>query len=407
MYLNKHEEALLDGEQGVAPQLAMKILTRLGDIYGAKKMIPIASAHVLGHYGSLHDAGIDVIEKFAEAGGKFKVQTTVDPASMDLERWREFRVPEEYAKKQIRLCEALRKMEVMPIWDCTPYLHGNIPRFGQQIAWAESSAVSFSNSIIGARTNRISVGVDISASIAGRIPETGLHLKENRYGDIIVKMKRSEYSEIDYNTIGYLIGKVAKDQIPIFADFPIDATIDQLKNMGAAAASSGSVSIYHIVGLTPEARTLKEALGEKPPTDKIELGIREIEKAQGELSTIAGGRIDLVAVGCPHYSVEQIKKLALLLKGKKVHRNTEFWIYVSKWVAELSRRMGFSSLIEAAGARILTQTCLVICPITTWGFDVIMTDSAKYANVLPSEHKVDVIYASIENCVKAAIAGRA
>lgn len=397
---------MLDGDHGEATSLAMNILTKIGDIYDAEKMVEISSAHVLGHFGSLHEAGICVLEKFARLNGKYKVPTTVDPASMDLEMWREFKTPEDYAQKQLRLCRAHLEMGVIPIWSCTPYLHGNLPRFGEHISWAESSAVVFANSVIGSRTNRETVGLEVAASIAGRTPEFGLHLKENRRGDVIVEVKVKNLHDIDYNTIGYIVGKTFGNKIPVLIGLPQNTGIDQLKCMGAAMASSGAVTMYHVVGLTPEANTLGHAFQGDRYSDKIEIGYKELKDAEKEISTVSGGKIDMVAVGCPHYSFNEMRKLALLLQNKKIHRSVEFWIYTSKQVESLARQTCYADVIESSGAKISTQTCAVVSPINVWGFESVMTNAAKFANVLPSEHKVKVIYGKIEECVEAAVRGK-
>jgi predicted aconitase len=406
MYLTKKEERMLNGEYGEAVSLAMNILTKVGDIYDAEKMVEINSAHVLGHFGSLHEAGIRVLEKFARLNGKYRVPTTVDPASMDLERWREFKIPEDYAQKQLRLCRAHLEMGVIPTWSCTPYLQGNIPRYGEHISWAESSAVVFANSVIGARTNRETFGLEVAASIAGRTPEFGLHLKENRRGDVLVKVKVQNLRDIDYNTIGYMIGKTFGNKIPVLVGLPQSATLDQLKCMGAAMASSGAIAMYHAIGLTPEANTIYDAFQCDSYSDKIEISRKELKNAEEEISTISCGKIDLIAIGCPHLSFNEVRELAFRLQNKKIHRSVKFWIYTSKQVEALARLTGYADLIESSDAKILTQTCAVVSPINIYGFKTVMTNSAKFANVLPSEHKVDVIYGTIEECIEAAVKGK-
>lgn len=406
MYLTKKEEKMLQGEFGEAISLAMQMLTKIGDIYNAKRMVEISSAHVLGHFGSLHKAGIIVLEKFAELNGKYQVPTTVDPASMDLERWREFKVPADYAENQLRLCRAHLKMGVTPIWSCTPYLHGNLPRFGEHISWAESSAVVFSNSVIGSRTNRETVGFEVAASIAGRTPEYGLHLRENRKGNVLVKIKPRDLRDIDYNTIGYIVGKEFGDKLPVLEGLPQGTETDQLKSMGAAMASTGAIPMCHVVGITPEARTLDEALQGDLPSDTMEIGNTELARVEQDISTTASGKIDLVAVGCPHCSLNEMRKLAILLQNKKIRESVAFWIYTSKCVEALARETGYADIIEASGARISTQTCAVVSPINLCGFKTVMTNSAKFANAIPAEHKVEVIYRKADECVKAAVRGK-
>jgi len=408
MYLTKQEERMLAGDFGESVMLAMKILAGVGDIYGAEEMTKIASAHtVMTPYRDIMDAGVEICEKFAELGTKYSVPTTLDPAGMDLQRWREFRIPEDYAERQMRIVRAQGKLGGIPVWTCTPYLHGNTPLLGQHVGWSESSAVVFANSVMGARTNRLTAVVDMAAGIAGRVPKFGLHLDENRRGEVLIKIevKPKTLKDIDYPAIGYFIGKHVADKIPILMGIPPDVTIDQLKNMGAAAAASGSVALYHIPGVTPEAENLGKALQKENWKETLELGLRELRETKEEMCITIAGEVDFVAVGCPHYSIRELAKVATLLKGKKIRRGTEFWIYTTKHVEMLAKRMGYFDIIESSGAHVLTETCMLVSPTDIYGFETMMTDSGKCAHYAPTLCKTEVIYGSIEECVKATIKG--
>lgn len=405
MYLTSEEEKMLSGEYGEAVRLAMEVLVKIGDIYEAECMVEIASAHsVMTPYRDIMDAGVEICEKFAEMGGRYSVPTTLDPAGMDLQRWQEFKVSREYAEKQMRIVKAHEKMGAVPTWTCTPYLCGNLPRFNQHIGWAESSAVIFANSVIGARTNRLTAVVDIAAGIAGRVPKFGLHLDENRRGEILVRIKvdPKELRDEDYPAIGYAVGKVCSDKIPVIEGVPVSVSIDRLKNMGAAAATTGSVALYHIIKVTPEARSLEEAFGGERPLEIVELDRRCLEETKSEMCTIRGRKVDFVAVGCPHYSITEIEKLARLLRGKRIRREVSFWVYTSRHVKALAEKMGYLDIIESSGAKVLTDTCMLVSPTNKYGFEVLMTDSGKCAYYAPSLCETEVIYASIEECVNAA-----
>lgn len=403
MYLTKYEERMLAGELGEAVQLAMEILTKVGDIYGAEKMVKIASAHtVMTPYRDILDAGVEICEKFVELGGKYSVPTSLDPAGMDLELWREHKIPENYAKKQMRIVHAQKKLGGIPIWTCTPYFHGNIPMLGQNLGWSESSAVVFANSVIGARTNRLTAVVDMAAGIAGRVPKFGLHLKENRIGQVLVKInvKPTTLKDSDYSVIGYYIGKQVFDKIPVLTGIPSNISLDQLKNMGAAMAATGSVALYHIPGVTPECT--EKTFKQRKWDDTIVLGMGEIKQTREEMSTIRTDEIDFIAVGCPHYSIMEIKKLATLLKGKKIHKNTKFWVYTTKHVKKLAKSAGYIGIIEASGAQILTETCMLVSPTDIYGFRTLMTDSGKCAQYAPTLCKTEVLFGTIEDCVEVA-----
>jgi len=408
MYLTKQEEQMLAGECGESVQLAMEILTGVGDIYGAEEMTKIASAHtVMTPYQDIMDAGVEICERFAELGAKYSVPTTLDPAGMDLQRWREFKIPEAYAKKQMRIVRAQEKLGGIPVWTCTPYLHGNTPLLGQNLGWSESSAVVFANSVMGARTNRLTAVVDMAAGIAGRVPKFGLHLDENRRGEILVKIEvePKTLTNSDYPAIGYFIGKQVADKVPVLAGIPKAVSTDQLKNMGAAAAASGSLALYHILDVTPESENLGRILQKENGKETLELGLRELKETKDEMCTTRAGDVDFIAVGCPHYSIRELGKVAALLKDKKICEGTKFWIYTTRHVEMLAKRMGYFDIIESNGAQILTETCMLVSPTDIYGFETMMTDSGKCAHYAPALCKTEVIYGSIEECVEAAING--
>jgi len=250
MYLTVEEKQILNGHKGEAPKLAMEILKKIGEINGAERLIPIESVHLVLHaYKSAFDAGVDAAEKIAEMGGKFIVPTTIDPYGMDAENWRLAKTPESYAVQQIRLADAVMKMGVLPVWTCTPYFGFNLPKFGEHIAWAESSAVAYANTVIGARTNRQTAIVDICCGILGKTPETGMHLQENRYGEVLIQLQIDrELKSWEYPALGYYLGKKLGSKIGIVNGMNGSVKNENLKALCAAAAASGSVTLLHIVG---------------------------------------------------------------------------------------------------------------------------------------------------------------
>jgi predicted aconitase len=207
MHLDSGQEKMLRGEAGEAKQLAMEILANVGDAMAADSLVPIKSGHVLAHYSSLHEAGIEMLERFAKAGGKFAVPTTVDPASIDLENWRSFGIPEDYAEKQFRLCRAYAKLGGIPCWTCVQYQVCNFPKAGETVAWAESSSVVFANSIIGCRTNKITSGLDLACALTGLTPKFGMLLDENRRARSSFKVDVGGLNDLDYRSIGFFLGK--------------------------------------------------------------------------------------------------------------------------------------------------------------------------------------------------------
>lgn len=397
MQLTIYEKEMVKGIHGQAKKFAMEVLIKLGEIYEADRMVEIVSAHVMAHYGSLHDAGVELVEKFVNLGGKFCVPTTEDPASVSFRYWKKLGIDEEYYKKQMRLVDAIKKLGAQPVWTCTPYFIGNLPIFGQCVAWAESSAVSFANSVIGARTNRNPAGLNYCAALTGRIPNIGLYKEENRVGEILFEIEDMILSNLDFNTIGYIVGKKAGNLIPVLEGFTSKISIDNLKYLGAAAASSGCVALYHILGITPEAAN-KDPFKGKKPIEVFKIKRDDLAKAKEELNT-SFGNPDVVAMGCPHYSIQEIKKISDLLENQKIKKGKELWIYTSEIVYRMAKEMGYLENIYNAGGKILEGNCLVISPLGKKDCQTIMTDSGKFAYYLPSEHNVNILYAETEECI--------
>lgn len=399
MRLNDEEKRMLNGQEGEAKKLAMEILTQVGDSMDADSFVEIASVQAMAHFGSLHIAGRDWLEKLACLGGKCCVPTTQDPASIPFSHWKEMGYDEEYAKNQYRLAEAIMKLGEMPKWSCTPYYQGSVPRLGQNIAWAESSAVSFANSVLGARTNRTPAGIAICAALTGRMPRYGLYLTENRRAQIKITVEAGELTPLDYNTIGIITGKLAGAKIPAIYGLPQSATNDDLKYLGASAASSGSVALYHADGITPEA-ILTDVFAGKAPEEEMVITRKDIDDAAEKMTSTGAGEPQLAVVGCPHYSSEEVIRLARMIEGKKVADGKAFWVFTTAETESLMERMGLKAVLEEAGVRIMAQTCLVISPLVG-GYENLITDSGKFASYLPSEHSIRIRYASVEECVKA------
>jgi predicted aconitase len=401
MILSNEEQACLGGDHGEANRLAMEILVRVGESFDAERLIPIASAHVLGHYGSLHQAGIDFLETLAQGKGRCRVPTTVDPSSVDFRRWDEFKVPEEYVEKQTRLRTAIERLGVIPTWSCTPYLAHNVPRFGQNIAWAESSAVVFANSVIGARTNRTPFGLDICAALIGKVPEFGLYLEQNRRGTVLFEVNVGSLSDLDYHTLGALVGSRCGPHIPVIKGIPESATNDQLKGFGAGAGSAGSVALYHALGVTPEAKAQDPFHGLKPQ-EVYPVNRRDLEEMEQEISTATPGTpVDLITFGCPLLSVSELAAIFDKMEKRRVKGGIHFWIYLSQETYEHAGRLGLIDPLEKAGIRFSTGTCATISPVRVWGFSHVMTNSAKCALVIPSEHAVRITYRDTDGCILA------
>jgi predicted aconitase len=391
MELTKDQESMLNGEHGEVVERQMRLLVRLGEIYKADRMIPIGSAQVAGvSFKSIGDPGLDFLEDLASKGAKVKVMTTLNPAGMDMDSWEEIGFPKDFAGKQIRIMEAFGKMGIVTSATCTPYLAGNLPRFGEHIAWSESSAVSFSNSVIGSRTNREGGPSALAAAICGFTPNYGLHLDENRKPSIVVEVDADLEFNADFGALGYHLGKEVKNKIPYLRGIK-SANTDQLKSLGAAMAASGAVALYHAEGLTPEAHLM-----EKKGLEKVEVGEKEIKEAYEKLNS--GKDPDLVVFGCPHASLREIITIAEKLKGR--HLKKPLWICTSRVMKDAAERMGLLKTIEAAGGKIVADTCMVVSPIEDMGFKTTGVNSGKAGNYLPGFCKQEVVFNNIDRLIE-------
>ncbi|OUJ18663.1 putative aconitase [Methanonatronarchaeum thermophilum] len=385
MQLTKSEEKTLDGEKGEVCQKAMEILATLGDIYNADKLIEIQSVQVAGvSYKTIGDAGIEFLNDMK--GEKVRVPTQLNPAGMDLEHWEKQGVPKKFAKKQKQILEIFKEMNINIKCTCTPYLTGLPHGYGQHLAWSESSAVSYVNSVIGARTNREGGPSALAAALIGKTPNYGYHLKENRKPDITIKVEK-ELQNSDYGALGRIIGREVGNQVPYYI-LKSKPNKDELKGLGAAMAATGAVALYHIENQTPENSQFKK------PKNTINVTKKQIENEyQGSKENI-----DLVALGCPHLSPNQLKTIEKLLKNRQTKKET--WIFLPR---EIKNKMQNTvQNITESGAKIITDTCMVVSPLEEIGFKKIMVDSGKAATYIPSMCNAEVTYSNLKECIEVA-----
>jgi predicted aconitase len=395
--LTPDEESILDGEKGSGYQKAMEIIVALGKIYGAENLIPIRSAQVSGvSYQNIGDAGLEFLEDWASMGVKCAVQATLNPAAVDLRSWKEFGFPEEIAQKQQRIVDAYVKMGIQPTCTCVPYLVGNLPEFGDHIAWAESSAIAYSNSVIGARTNREGGPSSLAAGLVGKTANYGLHLSERRKPELTIQVETPLKSSADFGALGYLAGKKAGNKVIYFQGIQ-SASLEDLKLFGASLATYGSVALYHIEGITPEASIVSPA----PMT--VSIGEDDIKRAYNEINSPLA-HVDFVALGCPHSSLEELKVISKKLRGKSL--KSELWVLTARPIKEAAERLGLDKVILAAGGKLLADTCMVVAPIKAFGFQTIVTNSAKACFYSQSLHNLKVRLASLDKCIEVAVSGK-
>jgi predicted aconitase len=402
--ITAEEESMLSGKQGEAARLSMEILVRIGSVYGAKRLVPVKSVHAGCAYPEF-SASVDMMERYASLGGKFRTIPTINPLLNpdNFDRWGEFQESETKKKATIRQIDAIKRIGAIPDWSCVPYFEGNLPRMNEPISWVESSAVIFVNSVLGARTNRTAMGVDIASAITGRVPEFGFLLKEERAGNALVNLEFIPRGLFDFNTLGYILGKICNGKIPVIQGMPSYTTANELKVMGAAAATRGGIALFHAIGITPEARSRADAFQRRKPEFEVSITERDMKSAVEEMTTFKSGGIDGVAVGCPHPSVDEVAELATLLNGKKVRKNIWFCLFASSKTVNLTRKIGFIQTIENSGVKVFEGDCMVAHSVKSWGWKNIATNSAKYACTLSSApSNLGVIYADIKECVRLA-----
>ncbi len=385
MYLTPEEEKIFNGERGATCQKAIEILAALGDIYGADRLIPIKSAQIAGvSYRTIGDAGFEWI---SDLKGKVVVPSILNPAGMDLECWKEMGISEEFAKKQKEIIRAYKALGVKIECSCTPYnIYDDLASFGDHVAWSESSAISYANSVIGARTNREGGPGALSAALIGKTANYGFHLDENREPEILIQVD-AQLHDSDYGALGYIAGEMVGDKVPFFRLKSMPSK-DELKSLGAAMAASGAVALYHVEGITPEADRYEA------PLETITIEERQIKEVYKH------GEPDLVAFGCPHSSAGELERLARLLDGKKVKK--EVWVYTSRAIKD--RHPGLVKRIKRSGAKVFCDTCMVVSPASE-RFRYIMVNSGKAHKYVPNLCGVKSIMATTEKCIEEALKG--
>ena len=407
--LTEADQAKLDGQHGPGVEMAMRIIVRMARILGAKELLDIEGAHI---DSSLYmgEATLEFAERLVDLGAIVSVPSTLNVSGVDEHGWQDWPVDPAWAEMARRQMVAYERMGCTPIWTCAPYQSEFKPGFGQQIAWGESNAIVFANSVIGARTERYPDLLDICAAITGRVPAVGLHLMENRAGQLLLRLKdvppHLQAQDSFYPVLGHLIGKIAGEQIPVIEGLDVQPTEDQLKALGAAMASSGTVGLFHLVGITPEAITLEKALQGGEPEQIMDITMLDLRSAWGELSTADGERLDMVVLGSPHFSIAEFKQLVPLLEGKQRHPDVRFLITSSRAMRALAERAGALAKIEQFGGTITVDTCILTTPMLPGEIKVLMTNSAKYAYYAPGMLNTQVVFGSLEDCVRSAVDGR-
>ena len=398
MELTALHQDMLAGRHGYAARKSMEILAALGTIYGAERMAAVTSVQIAGvSYDNLGEAGLGFLSEMAEGGGKAQVRATLNPAGMDVENWQAMGISAEFAAQQQRVLEAFARMGVETTCTCTPYLTGNLPNFGEHIAWAESSAVCYANAILGARTNREGGPSALASALTGFTPAYGLHLTENRRPTITLQVEARVESPAAFGALGRWAGQrleaSGKKHTPYITGIET-ASLEALKALCASIATYGGVALFHMPGITPEAGQFQE------PTESVRISQADIEQAMSAMSDAASEAVDFVSLGCPHLTLAEIAHLANLLRGKKVTKT--FWITTSRPVKHMADHLGYTQIIEESGATFAVDTCCVVAPIKG-RFQALATDSAKACYYAYSKNKMKTLFLPFDQVVEEAL----
>lgn len=391
--------------------MSMRIIVRMADVTGAPELMDIVAAHIDSTI-YIGESCMEYAEKLVSLGAKVRVPTTLNVSGLDEEHWMDWPVPMDWAEKAHRQMVAYKSMGTVQTWTCAPYQTRHRPKFGQQIAWGESNAIVFANSVIGARTERYPDLLDICCAITGRVPKRGLHLTENRAGDFLIRLVgvplALQSSDDFYPVLGHLIGQLSGERVPVIEGLEHRPTDDQYKALGAAAASSGTVALFHVVGHTPEAPTLDEAFQDKSYKSykTYEIAMSELCAARDELSSFEGERIDMVVLGSPHYSLDEFRALLPLISGRERSSSTRFLVTTGRLVRQVLAGNGMLTELEWFGVQLTVDTCPLATPMLPPDVKVLMTNSGKYAYYSPSLLGVEVVYGSTADCVESAVRGK-
>ena len=413
--LDDRDHALLAGEAGDGAALAMRLVLRAAEALGADRLIPITRAHVDSclYHGQ---ATLDFVERLLRGGARTSVPTTLNVGTLDLLHPELWRGEPATAERGRRLMDAYRDLGCRPTFTCAPYqLSDARPALGEQVAWAESNAIVFCNSVLGARTERYGDFSDIACAITGRVPDAGLHRTDARRATAVLLIGPDvpdPLLEADafYPVLGVVLGRRAGSRVAVLDGLPPNLSEDRLKAVGAAAASSGAVAMFHAVGSTPEAPTLADALGGRPPETEVTIGLAELREARDALTSAGEARrgtaIGAVSLGTPHASLVELRAIAQELSGDRVADGVELLVSTSRDVLAEAEREGVARPLRDAGVELLVDTCSYLGPILRPTPRPVMTDSAKWAWYAPGNIGAQVVFGSRRECLRSAVTGR-
>ncbi|MHA1202868.1 MAG: aconitase X catalytic domain-containing protein [Candidatus Heimdallarchaeaceae archaeon] len=391
MFLTKYQERMLNGEMGEAISKSFELIVKIGDLNNADKLIPIKNAQIAGvSYYTVGESIFSFLELFSKDKIKVKVPSWLNPAGMDSVKWKEMGISEDFAEKQNRIIKYYMDMGIELTLTCTPYLIGYAPAFGENLSWSESSAVSVANGYYGARTNREGAPLALASAVIGLTANYGLHMNENRMPKILIDVQTEIKHFSDYSALGYWYGQTYKGVIPYFKGLK-KSSVDQVKMLAAAMAASGSVAHFHIENQTPESKIVDLGYID----ENVEFSLED-KKSIYSIFHQAKEQVDLVAIGCPHTSVDDLRTISSIVGDKSLRKGTDFWIFSSKKELENPESKLLISQLEGKGIRIFTDTCMVVSPVIREKYENIITNSTKAAFYLTRKGSNKVNLQSLE-----------
>ncbi|HUT72426.1 MAG TPA: aconitase X catalytic domain-containing protein [Desulfatiglandales bacterium] len=407
MLLTDEEKAMLDGSRGESVRKAMEIIVRLGEIYGAERLVEFTSGHIDGNIDKEHNqTSIEFLENLALEGISIKAFVTLNSVGLDRERYEELGFSMEDFKDQVRLNHVFESIGCIGLYSCIPYFGGNLPRFGEHVCWSDSATIPFVNSVVGARSSREAGLSALMAAIVGRTPLYSYHLQENRRGQILVQVEASLKGIHDYCALGYAVGEKVAGKVPVFEGLDPKPGMRELLSLGTGMGTSGSVGMYHITGITPEASTREAAFHGKRPEETISITAKDLDAVYRTFNDAPGDDMDFVALGCPHNSLRQIQRIVEVLDGRRIHENVRMWVHTAAPIRTMANRMGLTECIGNAGGHITADICSVCAPVKKLGAQSVATDSVKQAFYSHIFNGFKTRLGSVETVVESAICGK-
>jgi predicted aconitase len=417
MRLTRDEHEMLDGHHGEPLRRSIEALVQLGEAFGAEDMVPIGYAHI--HPGmALYSQDVELLEDLVRIGAKVSTPTSANVMNVDTDNWRETGAPENLARLHMRGVRAHTELGCASAMTCTPYWAGHWPTWNMHMTSIESGVTIFCNSVLGARSNRDGF-FSVYAAIAGRYPRFGYHLDENRIGTHLVRVEATPDNVSDFSVLGYHVGKLVGGDVPVFSGFDRKPSLDELDALGAGLATTGSVSLFIVPGVTPPITSVEQAFAGRRPEAEIVVRQADIEAVYASFGdTPSGGAVDFVHVGCPHASLTEMREYGQLLAGKKTAKGVEFWITTSRAVRVLAEQEGILNVLREAGARIISDTCPMtshFARTTSPDPDIVLpappmrvmvVDSAKQAKYVRDMIRCETLLTSTAGAVATALTGR-